>query len=60
MTFGLSRALETECKYEFELMPDPGMSAEDAVEYYLRLLVTLQTLCSTRGAPPQSPNTPKP
>ena len=60
LTFGLSRALEPECKYEFELLPDPGMSGEDALEYYLRLLVTLQTLCSTRGAPPQSPNTPKP
>ena len=44
---------------EFELCVGRRLVAEEAIEYYMRLLGTLQTLCA-QAAPPQSPSTPKP
>lgn len=62
LTFALSSASDPDCAYEFALVPDKGMTTEEAVNYYMSVLATLQTLCSTRGAPAhtQSPKTPKP
>ena len=59
LIFALASTTEPDCAYEFELVPKKGMSTEEALHYYLSLLVTLQTLSCTRGAP-TSPSTPKP
>lgn len=44
--------------YEFALGINKGMGGDAAVELYMRLLATLQTLCAQ--AAPHSPSTPKP